>query len=157
MTPPVYKPKRSLNAFRPLRNFIVKAKWLYFTKIWGMDIHPTANFSLSAKLDKTNPKGIHIGSETYVAFNTAILSHDLTRGRYADTRIGSRCFIGAGSIILPGITIGDECVIGSGSVVTKDIPARSLAAGNPAKIIRREIEIIARYGRMKEGSGLPPL
>ncbi|WP_296099598.1 acyltransferase [uncultured Agrobacterium sp.] len=156
MTPPVRKPKWGLNAFKPLRIAIVKVKWLYFTKIWGMDIHPTANFSLSAKLDRTNPKGVHIGAETYIAFDAAILTHDLSRGLYLDTRIGKRCFIGARSIILPGIEIGDECIIGSGSVVTKSVPPRSLVAGNPAKIIRSEIEIISRFGRMRAGSGVPP-
>lgn len=149
MTPRVRKPKWGLNAFKPLRNAIVKVKWLYFTKIWGMDIHPTANFSLSAKLDRTNPKGVHIGAETYIAFDAAILTHDLSRGLYLDTHIGKRCFIGARSIILPGIEIGDECVIGSGSVVTKNVPSRSLVAGNPARILKSDIKIIARYGRME--------
>ena len=142
------KPKWGLNVFRPLRNGIVKAKWLYYTKFWGMDIDPTASFSLSVRFDKTNPKGLHIGAETYVAFEAAILTHDLTRGLYLHTRIGKRCFIGARSIILPGVEIGDECVIGSGSVVTKSVPPRSLVAGNPAKIIRSDIKIISRYGRM---------
>ncbi len=50
--------------------------------------------------------------------------------------IGKDCWIGGGAIILPGVTIGDRCVIGAGSVVTKDIPADSLAVGNPAKIIK---------------------
>lgn len=155
MTRRVRKPKWGLNAFKPLRNAIVKVKWLYFTKIWGMDIHPTANFSLSAKLDRTNPKGVHIGAETYIAFDAAILTHDLSRGLYLDTRIGKRCFIGARSIILPGIEIGDECVIGSGSVVTKNVPSRSLVAGNPARILKSDIKIIARYGRMERPDEAP--
>ncbi|MGO7830456.1 hypothetical protein ACC690_37770, partial [Rhizobium johnstonii] len=54
----------------------------------------------------------------------------------------------ARSIILPGVDIGDECFIGSGSVLTKNVPPRSLVAGNPAKIIRSDIKIISRYGRM---------
>ena len=69
------KPKWGLNVFRPLRNSIVTAKWLYYTKFWGMDIDPTASFSLSVRFDKTNPKGLHIGAETYVAFEAAILTH----------------------------------------------------------------------------------
>ena len=44
--------------------------------------------------------------------------------------------IGAGAIILPGITIGDNTVIGAGSVVTKDIPANVVALGNPCKVLR---------------------
>jgi acetyltransferase-like isoleucine patch superfamily enzyme len=138
-----------LNRFQWLRKAIVRAKWLYYTRFWGMDIDPSASYSLSVRFDKTNPRGIHIGAETYVAFEAAILSHDLTRGLRLHTRIGRRCFIGARSIILPGIEIGDECVIGAGSVVTKSLPPRSLAAGNPARIIRSNIEVISRYGRMK--------
>ena len=54
----------------------------------------------------------------------------------APVHIGKNCWIGAGAIILPGITIGDHSVIGAGSVVTKDIPANVVAAGNPCKILR---------------------
>ena len=46
-------------------------------------------------------------------------------------RIGKNCWIGAGALILPGVTIGDNSVIGAGSVVTKDIPCNSVAVGNP--------------------------
>ena len=49
--------------------------------------------------------------------------------------IGKRVFIGGHSIILKGVTIGDEAVIGAGSVVTKDVPAREIWAGNPARFI----------------------
>jgi acetyltransferase-like isoleucine patch superfamily enzyme len=137
-----------LNKFQFIRRAFVRAKWLYYTRFWGMDIDPTASYSLSVRFDKTFPKGVHIGPETYVAFEAAILTHDLTRGLHLHTRIGRRCFIGARSIILPGIEIGDECVIGAGSVVTRSVPPRSLVAGNPARILRRDIEIISRYGRL---------
>ncbi len=50
--------------------------------------------------------------------------------------IGSNCWIGAGALIMPGITIGDNVVIGAGSVVTKDIPSDVVAVGNPCKILR---------------------
>lgn len=54
----------------------------------------------------------------------------------ASVRIGRNCWIGAGAVILPGITIGDNTVIGAGSVVTKDIPANVVAVGNPCKVLR---------------------
>lgn len=50
--------------------------------------------------------------------------------------IGKNCWIGAGAIILPGITIGDNVVVGAGSVVTKDLPDNVVAVGNPCKVLR---------------------
>ncbi len=50
--------------------------------------------------------------------------------------IGKCCWLGAGVIVLPGITIGDGSVIGAGSVVTKDIPANVVAAGSPCRVLR---------------------
>lgn len=53
-----------------------------------------------------------------------------------DVHIGKNVWIGAGSVILPGITIGDNVVIGAGSIVTKDIPANVVAVGNPCHVLR---------------------
>ena len=50
--------------------------------------------------------------------------------------IGKNCWLGAGVIVMPGVTIGDNTVIGAGSVVTKDIPANVVAVGNPCRIMR---------------------
>lgn len=50
--------------------------------------------------------------------------------------IGRNCWLGAGVIVLPGVTIGDNSVIGAGSVVTKDIPANVVAVGNPCHVLR---------------------
>ena len=50
--------------------------------------------------------------------------------------IGKCCWIGAGAIIMPGVSIGDNTVIGAGSVVTKDIPANVVAVGNPCRVMR---------------------
>lgn len=55
----------------------------------------------------------------------------------APVTLGSNVWIGGGSIILPGVAIGDNATIGAGSVVTKDIPANSLAVGNPCRIVRQ--------------------
>lgn len=136
----------SLNRFLGVRKLIVRTKWWIYCRVWQMDIHPTANFSLSARFDKTFPRGVHVGEKSYVAFDVSILTHDMTRGLYLHTRIGRHCFIGARSIIMPGIQIGDGSIVGSGSVVTKDVPPRSIVAGNPARIIRSDIEV-GPYGR----------
>lgn len=143
---PTKAKRRGLNRLRGLRNLLVDLKRLYLRKAWGMDIDPTAQFSLSAKFDRTFPIGVHIGAHSYVAFETRILTHDRTRGLYVHTRIGKNCFIGGRSLILPGVEIGDNCVVGAGAVVTKSVPPRSIVAGNPAQVIRSEIEV-GEYGR----------
>lgn len=51
-------------------------------------------------------------------------------------KIGHNCWVGAGAIILPGVTIGDNVVVGAGAVVTKDVPSNVVVAGNPARVIR---------------------
>lgn len=54
----------------------------------------------------------------------------------ASVHIGKNCWIGAGAVILPGVTIGDNTVIGAGSVVTKDIPSNVVTVGNPCRVLR---------------------
>ncbi len=136
----------SLNRLSGVRNLLVSLKRAFYVLVLKMDLHPTVQLSLSAKPDRTFPRGVHVGEYSYLAFNVRVLTHDRTRGLYLHTRIGKNCFIGGESIILPGVTIGDGSVIGAGSVVTKDVPPASIAAGNPAKIIRSGIEV-GHYGR----------
>ncbi len=139
---------RSLHNFLKFRTVLIRAKNLYYRKIWGMDLHKSCRFSLSVKFDKTYPRGIHVGEESYIAFEVAVLSHDMTRGLYLDTHIGKRCFVGGRSIIMPGVHIGDGSIIGAGSVVTKDIPSYCIAVGNPAKVIKNKIQS-GIYGRLE--------
>lgn len=56
--------------------------------------------------------------------------------RFGKIEIKDNCFIGHGSIILPGVTIGPNSVVGAGSIVTKDVPPNTVVAGNPAKTIK---------------------
>ena len=53
------------------------------------------------------------------------------------TRVGSNCWLGANVVVTSGVTIGDRCVIGANSVVTQNLPPRTIAAGVPARVIRR--------------------
>ncbi len=143
----VREPKRGLvrAARLGVRRLLMRARWLYFVRGFGMNIDPSAWFSLKVTFDRTHPSGIHVGPESYIAFGAVILSHDMTRGIYADTRIGARCFIGAHSIILPGVTIGDGSIVGAGSVVTSDVPPATIVAGNPARVVRTGIKTY-RFG-----------
>jgi acetyltransferase-like isoleucine patch superfamily enzyme len=123
-----------------IRPSLLALRRLYFRRVWGMDIGEGCDISFSARLDKTNPRGIHIGEQSIVTFGATILSHDFVHNRHLDTRIGRWCFVGAHSIILPGVEIGDHSIVGAGSVVVKNVPPHSLVAGNPARIIEADIE-----------------
>ena len=121
------------------RDAVISLRRWYLRNVLKMDLHPTCKFSLKANFDTTNPRGVHIGAGTYVAFGAVILSHDMSRLVSAHTTIGRNCFVGARSIVMPGITIGDECIIGSGAVVTRDVPSHSVVVGNPAKVVKSGI------------------
>jgi len=91
---------------------------------------------------------IEIGEDTILGAGSMVLDNDfhalgpefswLTEysKNSKPVKIGRGCFIGARSIILKGVILGDRVIIGAGSVVTKDVPAYSIAAGNPARIVR---------------------
>ena len=100
-----------------------------------------ANFGLTL-VDDTH---IYVGSCTMFGphVTVATAGHpilpELRRQNYqynAPVRIGENCWIGAGAVLLPGVTVGDNVVIGAGSVVTKDIPSNVVAVGNPCRVLR---------------------
>lgn len=101
-------------------------------RVWAMDIHPSAWIAETALIDRTWPRGIHIGADTVIGEEVVVLTHDLTRGNYLDTVIGAGTRIGARAIILPGVTVGKNCVIQPGALVNRDVPDDHVATGNPA-------------------------
>lgn len=133
-----------------LRDKLLYLRTWYFRTVYGMNIAPDVRMSFKSRIDKTNPKGLTIGSETMVAFDAVILAHDYASRRHAaKTVIGKRCFIGCGSIIMPNITLGDHVVVAAGAVVTKDVAPNCIVAGNPAKVIKTGINTTA-YGMLTE-------
>src|ERR1700682_2602288 len=92
-----------------VREVVLDLRRQYLNRVWKIDIGEGNAISMSAKLDKTNPQGIHIGTYSVISFGAAILTHDWVNKLDRDVRIGDNCFIGAHSIILPGVTIGDGC------------------------------------------------
>jgi acetyltransferase-like isoleucine patch superfamily enzyme len=108
------------------------------TKLWGMEIHPTARIATTALIDRTWPRGVHIGPDCVVEDHAVVLTHDMTRGLHVDTRLNARVHLGARCIVMPGLTIGEDCVVAPGAVVTKDMEPNSFAIGNPATISVRQ-------------------
>lgn len=94
---------------------------------------------------------IEIGDDVTIAPGVRIFAHDasmhraLGYGRIAPVVIGHGTFIGANSVVLPGVTIGKNCVIGAGSVVAADIPDGIVAAGNPCKPIITTFDFIEKH------------
>ena len=100
-----------------------------------------ANFNLTL-VDDTH---IYVGDYTMIGPNVTIATAghpilpELREKAYQfnqPVHIGRNCWLGAGVVVLPGVTIGDNSVIGAGSVVTKDIPANVVAVGNPCRVLR---------------------
>lgn len=100
-----------------------------------------ANFNLTLVDDGH----IYIGDHTMIGPNVTIATaghpilpelREKEMQYNVDVKIGRNVWIGAGAIIVPGLTIGDNTVIGAGSVVTKDIPANVVAVGNPCRVMR---------------------
>lgn len=113
---------------------------------YGYNIEIGENFFMNFNCAILDGAKITFGDNVFVAPNCGFYTagHPLqveprNRGlEYAyPIRVGNNVWIGAQVCVLPGVTIGDNCVIGAGSVVTKDIPANSLAVGNPCRVIRQ--------------------
>ncbi len=106
---------------------------------FGKNIY--ANFNLTL-VDDTH---IYVGDNTMFGPNVTVataghpINPELRKKAYQynfPVHIGKNCWIGAGALIMPGITVGDNVVIGAGSVVTKDLPDNVVAVGNPCRVLR---------------------
>lgn len=116
----------------------------------------------------SEPWLIKIGDRVTLTYGVILITHDgasrVIRDKhphlnqkfgnaYGPIVIEDNCFIGAGTIILPGVTIGCNTVIGAGSVVTKSIPANSVAIGVPARVVKS----IDEYEQKHLNSAIVPL
>ena len=98
---------------------------------------------------------IRIGADCAISWNTNILDgngHDLTVDGVVKpwpraVEIGDNVWIGTGAIVLPGVLVEDGAVIGAGSVVTRQVPARTVVAGNPAQVIGKDVEWVKERSR----------
>lgn len=112
---------------------------------YGINISIGADCFFNFNCVMLDPAPITIGDAVLVGSNVQFLTptHPLNptdrRAQWEGglpITVGDNVWIGAGAMLLPGVTIGANSVIGAGSVVTKDVPAHSVAVGNPARVIK---------------------
>ena len=117
-----------------------------FTCDYGYNIEVGENFYANVNLVILDGAKVRIGDNAFIAPNVGIYTaghpiHPDSRNSMYEygipVSIGDNCWLGGNTIVCPGVKIGNNVVIGAGSVVTKDIPANSLAVGNPCKVIRQ--------------------
>lgn len=116
------------------------ANWGGANVHFGKNVY--ANFNLTC-VDDTH---IYVGDYTMIGPNVTLATAghpilpELREKAYqynSQVHIGKNCWLGAGVIVLPGVTIGDNTVVGAGSVVTKDLPDNVVAVGNPCRVLRK--------------------
>lgn len=117
-----------------------------FHSNWGgKHVHFGKNIYCNFNLTLVDDTHIYIGDYTMIGPNVTVATAghpilpELREKAYqynSQVHIGKNCWIGAGALILPGITIGDNTVVGAGSVVTKNLPANVIAVGNPCRVLR---------------------
>lgn len=128
----------------PIKEFVYRLRGEYTTeKLISMGMTVGKNFGRlnGVILDPSHCWLITIGDNVTMAPRVHIICHDASTKTFLNytkigrVNIGNNVFIGAESVVLPGVTIGDNVVIGANSTVTHDIPAGSVAVGSPARVV----------------------
>lgn len=144
-----------------IKEFIYRLRGEYTTeKLIRMGMKVGKNFGRlhGVILDPSHCWLIEIGDNVTMAPRVHILCHDASTKQFLGytkigrVNIGDNVFIGAESVILPGVTIGKNVIVGANSTVTHDIPDNSVAAGSPAKIICTLEEYLSKEKKRMENS-----
>lgn len=124
-------------------------------RLRGLGMRIGENVALvDCTFDTLFPSMIEIGSNCLLT-GTTVLAHDASpvvfgnHTRVAPVRILDSCFVGAGAIVLPGVTIGPRAIVGANAVVSRDVPEGKIVAGNPARVVADVTEWLTR----KEAAG----
>lgn len=142
-----HSPEEIVEIFSELTNRKVDKSFRMFPPFYtdcGANIKVGKNVFINACCKFQDQGGIEIGNNVLIGHNVtlATLNHEIPIEKRLNMiakkiKIGNNVWIGSDCTILQGITIGNGAIIGAGSVVTKDVPEKSIVAGNPAKFIKK--------------------
>ena len=114
-----------------------------FTTDCGLNTHLGEDVFINAGCRFQDQGGIYIGNRALIGHNAVIatLNHNMDPAKRANllpapVHIGADAWLGSNVTVLPGVTIGEGAVVAAGAVVTKDVPARTVVGGVPAKVIK---------------------
>ena len=140
--------RQLIHSISKLYNISSSERYISYQKKQGVSIGNNVIFRepRSTRIDLSRPCLVTIGNDVDINTHFTIMTHDfgnfVFRNLFSDyvnssgaVSIGNNIYFGTQVTILKGVSIGDNCIIGAGSIVTKDIPANSVAAGCPCRVI----------------------
>ena len=156
--------KKLLIMLNILYNYLIvhRGDKIAYLRAMGVKIGDNCEILNSIMNFSSEPYLIEIGNDVTLTAHVKLITHDASSRIFRKTLnignsvygnlfgriiIGNNCFIGINTVILPNVTIGDDSIIGACSVVTKNVPSRTVFAGNPAKQICTVDQFISKYCR----------
>jgi len=138
-----------IKAFEIIARFTIIPHWrLSIYRLMGVKIGKNVFIGMDCFLDSSFPELITIEDNVTLGPRVMVIAHDDAQGiektsadredsTVSKVNLENGCYIGAGAILLSGITVGEKSIVAAGAVVTKDVPERTLVGGVPAKLIRK--------------------
>ena len=114
----------------------------------GVSVGEGAAWGLESTPDVFWPERITVGEDAVVGYDATLLCHEFLQDEYrlGDVVVGDRAMVGAGVVVLPGVTIGEDAQVAANSLVTEDVPAGETVAGVPAEPLDYDDEPATRNG-----------
>ena len=128
--------------------------WLH--RMRGVELGRDVFIGTDVIIETAYPKLVSMGDRASLSVRTIVMAHNrgdaVSSDQQPTVRIGSDVYVGAGAIILPGVTLGEGAVVAAGSVVSRPVPPRTVVRGNPARPVAScEVPLTAGYRKFAAG------